>query len=133
MKAHYITTLALIPPHGESDEWEVEHDFAVYSEVMDRVVVIPKGSRTDLASIPRFLPWIYAIMGGRATWPAVIHDFLYRTCLVPRQTADKVLAEFMEVDGLWKWRRALMYSGVYLFGWLSYPDPNDGHQPLEDK
>ena len=43
----------------------------------DSIVVVPKGFKTDLASIPQFLWSIHAPNEARTIAPAILHDYLY--------------------------------------------------------
>lgn len=80
----------------------------------------PTGFVTDFASIPR-LPFVYWLLGGRASKAAVIHDLLYRKGIgVTRAQADEVLIEAMEVTGQAKWRQRLVWRGLRIGGGSSY-------------
>jgi hypothetical protein len=81
--------------------------------------LVPVGFRTNLASVPR-LPVVYWLCGGRANKPAVLHDYLYSTGQVPREVADAVFREAMEVVGVPKAYRWLMWAGVRLGGSSHY-------------
>lgn len=117
MKPYFLTTLQITElPDGE---WELVDGLAYHSEILDRIVVVPRGFKTDLASVPR-LPFVYMAAGGKANAPAVIHDFLYHTKACDRRTADSVFEEAMAVIGESWWRRKMMWLGVRLFGWIPY-------------
>lgn len=93
--------------------------FTYYSLVLDRVIQVPKGFVTDLASIPRLL-WRILPPIGAYDAAAVIHDFLYRTNGVTRKQADAVFNEAMalhQVSALVRWA---MYRGVRLGGWVPW-------------
>jgi hypothetical protein len=80
---------------------------------------VPVGFQTDLASVPR-LPVVYLLCGGRATKPAVLHDYLYSTGLVPREIADAIFREAMKsvcVPAAYRW---LMWAGVRVGGASHY-------------
>jgi len=87
------------------------------------VITIPKGYRTDLASVPR-IPGIYWRVGGKAVLPSIVHDWLYE-CGDPdltRKSADKVFLEAMrnEDDPRWPTTRWAMYMGVRMGGWNAW-------------
>ncbi|MFJ2992715.1 DUF1353 domain-containing protein [Pandoraea sp. NPDC087047] len=65
--------------------------------------------------VPR-LPLVYWLTGGTSNEAAVVHDWLYTTKPVDRETADHVLREALSVTCVPAWRRWLMYWGGRLFG-----------------
>ena len=82
------------------------------------LVVVPKGFRTDYASVPRVFRNIINSYGkhGRA---AVVHDWLYSSrCEVniSRAEADKIFLEIMVEWNVKKYKRILMYILVRIFG-----------------
>ena len=83
------------------------------------MIEVPAGFETDFASVPR-VPVAYWLFGDVAHEAAVVHDFLYSTAAVPRETADKVLLEAMEVTGVASWRRMPIYWAVRRFGVAHY-------------
>ncbi len=95
--AAFMTRLALYR-HGRLDSglWVVAEDFIFYSATLGRLVRVPAGFVTDLASVPR-LPVVYWLTGGTADEAAVIHDFLYRDATTTKAEADSVFLEAMAV------------------------------------
>ena len=96
--------------------WEVMEDY--YYKTSRGVIRVPKGFRTDYASVPRIFRNIINSYGkhGRA---AVVHDWLYSSkCKinVTREEADKVFLEIMKECGVNVFKRNLMYRMVRLFG-----------------
>lgn len=85
----------------------------------DEVIRVPAGFVTDLASVPRAL-WAVLPPHGKYAKAAIIHDYLYTKGEVPRLEADRVFSEAMEVLGVPKWKRKLMYWAVRAFGAGSY-------------
>ena len=90
--------------------------FVYASDRLHRLILVPAGFRTDLASIPRVL-WNVLPPVSKADHAAVIHDFLYQTGGVTRADADAVLNEAMEVAGVARVQRWLIYAGVRVGGW----------------
>ena len=97
-----------------------------YQEVLEEysyetskgLVVVPKGFRTDYASVPKIFRNIINTYGkhGRA---AVVHDWLYSSQCeinVTRAEADKIFLEIMVEWNVKKYKRILMYVLVRLFG-----------------
>lgn len=83
------------------------------------VIIVPAGTVTDLASVPRLL-WVIFPPHGRYAKAAIIHDYLYANAVRTRAFADKVFLEAMEVLGVPKTKRMLMYWAVRLFGRGAY-------------
>jgi len=86
------------------------------------LIEAPAGFRTDLASIPRLVRSLIP-QNGRHRKAAVIHDFLYRYAGVngwSRKDADAVFKEGMAVDGVPGYRRAIMWSAVRSWGWITW-------------
>ena len=124
---------------GGRRPWVLESECIYITEVEQArsvywmgVIVIPKGYRTDLASVPR-IPGIYWRVGGKAVLPAIVHDWLYE-CGHPdltRKAADDVFLEAMadEADPPWWSTRQIMYRAVRLGGgaaWSRYRRVGDG-------
>lgn len=76
---------------------------------------VPEEFRSDLASVPRLLHFLFDPL-GRHQRAALFHDWLYSTQPVSRQLADALFRAIMELDNVSSWRRWLMYFGVRLFG-----------------
>ncbi len=93
----------------------LDADFKV--TVRGRDIVVPAGFATDLASIPRRLRGIVSL--DRGVEAAVVHDWLYRTRLVPRKEADLIFKALLEETEGWMTVQA-MYWSVRVFGGFSY-------------
>jgi hypothetical protein len=116
MMSMFLTKLCLeVADDADDGMWIVKEPLRYRSDVAERIIVVPAGFRTDLASVPR-LPFIYLLMGNTSTAAAVIHDFLYSKHLVKRRVADAVLREASKAIGVPWWRRNLMWIGVRVFG-----------------
>ena len=85
----------------------------------DEIITVPKGFITDFASVPDCLHWILPPNGkyGKA---AVIHDYCYFSACYSKLKSDKIFLEGMEVLGVAKWKRDIMYYAVVLFGWYGW-------------
>ena len=96
--------------------WEVMEDY--YYKTSRGIIRVPKGFRTDYASVPRIFRNIINSYGkhGRA---AVVHDWLYSSQCeinVTRAEADKIFLEIMVEWNVKKYKRILMYILVRIFG-----------------
>ncbi len=88
----------------------------------ERVITVPAGFETDLASVPR-LPIVYMMWGDRAHRESVLHDYLYRIDSVtdlPRADCDALFRQAMISRGNPWWIYQPMYWGVWLWGWTGY-------------
>ena len=94
--------------------WRLLRPFIFKSEVLKQTIFVPAGYVTDFASVPR-LPLAFLLTGDHAHAAAVVHDYLVEYKVVPRKLADRVFLEAMEIEGIPKWRRALMYSAVRMY------------------
>lgn len=83
------------------------------------VICVPAGTVTDLASVPRLL-WAIFPPHGRWAKAAIIHDFLYARGIGSKAYADRTFLEAMEVLGVSRVTRTLMYWAVRLFGRGAY-------------
>ncbi|MES3022731.1 MAG: DUF1353 domain-containing protein [Pseudomonadota bacterium] len=102
---------------GQAGQWELVAALIYYSKLLDKMIVVPAGFHTDLASVPR-LPLAYWLFGSVADEAGVIHDYLYTSFVkgVTRAQADAVFAEASAVLKVAAWRRGPMWLGVRLFG-----------------
>jgi len=111
-------TLPTVSWIGGRIPWRLTDDLIYRSDILDRIVV-PKGLKTDFASTPR-IPGMYWLIGGKATLPAIVHDYLYteRDQTYSRRDADRVFLEAMRAKGDPKSRiiRWILYSGVRIGG-----------------
>lgn len=115
--SEFLTNLDVIQI-GPAD-WKLDQPLVYVSGVFGGEISVPKGFRTDFASVPR-LPLVYLVAGNTAHKAAVVHDFLYQTHACERELADRVFLEAMEVIGVPPWRRRIMYRAVRMFGWIPW-------------
>ena len=89
-------------------EWEV-------------TVHVRPGFRTDGASIPRFLWFIFGSPYDPEIFTAAIgHDALYRGEIIPRKCADAAFMAMMEASGVPDRKRRAILRGVRYFGWITW-------------
>lgn len=130
--SRFITTLQAekLRADGSADRrgtWRLLAALAYRSDLLDEVVVVPRGFRTDFASVPR-LPVAYLLTANCGHEAAVLHDWAYTTHFVTRAKADALFAEALKVGGEPAWRRGLMWAGVRIGGWGPW-DAAGQHQP----
>ncbi|HGA8806982.1 TPA: DUF1353 domain-containing protein [Salmonella enterica subsp. enterica serovar Saintpaul] len=100
--------------------WRVYEPFEFYlSDDNSDVISVPAGFVTDLATVPRIF-WTLLPPDGKYAKAAIIHDYLYDNALRTKQEADKIFLDGMTVLGVPKWKRAIMYQAVRLFGRGNY-------------
>lgn len=96
---------------------QLERSFA-YRLAVDGVrltVVVPKGFKSDLTSIPRIL-WPLFPPDGQYQDAAFLHDYLYSLEEIPRWLCDAVFRHVMQYTGVPMWKRILLYWGVRIGG-----------------
>lgn len=110
------------------NKWVLLGQVRYYSAILGKTVVIPAGFTFDFASIPRILRPLIP-KEGYHRYAALVHDWLYYSHEVDRETADLLFREAMGVLKTPQWKRNTMYRGVKWFGSSSYgkrmytPDP----------
>lgn len=98
--------------------WELLQDMRYYSVILHKVIVVPKGYRTDFASVPRFF-WRIIPPYGRYAKASVVHDYLCElrgSTGIDSKTTHKVFREAMELLEVSGWKRVAMYRAVRWFG-----------------
>jgi hypothetical protein len=107
-----------------------DHPFRYQADLLAApgIITVPVGFQTDFASVPRFVPLIYALLGDTAHEPAVVHDWLYYSAITTKEISDKILLEAMGVLGVPAWRRYPIYWGVRLGGFVAW----DAHRKARD-
>lgn len=118
--ARFLSRLYLV----DADDWDTGRWYLFAPLVFDsmvarRVITVPAGFPTDLASTPR-IPIIYEMLGNIGRRAAVIHDYLYTSGRESRAVADAVLREACIVNGVPAWKSWLMWVGVRVGGGSHY-------------
>jgi hypothetical protein len=94
-----------------------------FDESLRIVVVVPRGTQSDLATTPRML-WSIFPPDGTYHEAAIIHDYLYSVS-VPRWLADALFRFTLEGLGVSLWKRWLMWFGVRCGGWIWWRKRDD--------
>lgn len=113
-------------------KWRVAVPFVYYTDCLNvrTNIIVPAGTVTDLASVPRIL-WTVFPPHGKYAKAAIVHDFLYTNALYNKRIADDVFNEAMCVLKVPRWRRVIMYWAVRLFGRGNYKRTKKGHHEYE--
>ena len=101
--------------HGR--HWQLHKDLTCNTSM--GIIVIPAGTTTDFASIPRTF-WSIFPPFGRYIRAAILHDYCYQNGLFSRKIADRLFFEEMMKDGVAQWKSILMWKAVRLFGKQAY-------------
>ena len=101
--------------------WETntEFDYYVGYENSNDKITVPKGFKTDLASVP----WPASMlipMSGLYNQAAVVHDFLYSTQTRTRLASDRIFLEAMKVLQVNIFKRLIMYRAVRMWSWIPW-------------
>ncbi|ATW57971.1 hypothetical protein CNR34_00038 [Pseudomonas phage nickie] len=114
----------------ERRKWELTAKLRLVDEKHGPITASP-GFITNLASIDalRYVaPLIYALLVGYGNASCTIHDMLYQDGTITRKESDDVLYRALRAEGVARWRAALFWAGVRLFGGRFYND--QGAKPL---
>lgn len=106
-----------VPKTGDIRTTQSELTF--YSQVAGAVILVPKGVKTDLGSIPQMLQNIFP-KDGKAMFGYILHDYLYKTGLFARDICDDILAEAMHFLEVPIWRITSVRIGLKVGGWKAY-------------
>lgn len=109
--------------HVGGREWVLIRELR-YEHPHYGLIVVPEGFHTDFDSVPR-LPFAYWLAKNASVTGAVVHDWLYASGRIgdrpiSRLEADRIFRDVMEEEGVSWWRRAMIYRGVRLGGWLPW-------------
>lgn len=115
---------------GDKGEWTLTAPL-IYQGNQDRFIV-PKGFKTDFASIPRIF-FVLFPKNGNYDAAAIVHDWLYVTqpmvhgpkwtrsrMPITRRDADGIFRRIMKELGVRCVRRNLMYLAVRIGGWYGW-------------
>lgn len=113
-----LKTLEVLYDPATPDSWWLLREHwreAVLPSGERRLVWVPAGFETDIASIPQPLQgWLPR--WGKYASASVIHDYLYANRLGTRKTADKIFYALMVEDGVAPLTAKKMYLAVRAFG-----------------
>ena len=106
-----------LQPLPDGIHWEVTEEFEYHigSEDSNEIIRVPKGFISDLASIPRIFWSLIGGPWGKYGYAAIVHDFLYHAQPCSRKEADRIFLEAMQVLGVNRFKRWIMYNMVRIF------------------
>lgn len=85
-----------------------------------KTYTIPKDFLTDFASIPDFVKTLLFSDKDKYTVAAIIHDYLCRYKVFPRNVCDEIFYEANLLCGIKKYKAYEMWIGVRMGGWYFY-------------
>lgn len=115
MSAFDGTLIAELIDDDESGIWQLQVPLSFQSDLAGQTFTAPAGFKTDFCSVPR-VPIAYTLLGDRARKSGTIHDWLYTTHVVDRETADKVLREMLPLDGVDEIEAEAFFAAVRIGG-----------------
>lgn len=99
------------------DKYEILNDVTVFIAPATPIILY-KGSITDFASIPKLFHIFIDKDDNAIAIASLVHDALYKSEWVDRRVADAILIALMKYRRAPLWKRAMVYAGVRLGGWL---------------
>lgn len=87
------------------------------------LIYVPAGYVTDGYSMPGRLLQLFQPHSARYLLPAILHDWLYDTGMVPRAVADRILLQAMRSIRVPEWQCQLVYRAVRFGGGGGFADP----------
>lgn len=90
-------------------------DNIIYELADNRILVVPFGFKTDGATVPWMLRWLFPQM-GRYTRASIAHDYLYDYRIGTRSQADLEFLKWMLEDRVPIWKAYTFYYAVRIGG-----------------
>jgi len=102
---------------NKSSNRELLHDFIYVSNILS-LIRVPKGFKTDFASIPNIFRPFFPI--NYFAYAATIHDYLYRDMEISRKMADDIFLEAALISVKNKFLAKLAYRALRIGGQRAY-------------
>ena len=120
MKVGFKENEVLLSVPTSGDIRTLQSKLTYFTEVVEnQLILVPKGIKTDLGSIPRFLQGIFP-KDGKAMFAYILHDYLYQVGIFERLESDEILEEAMDSLGVVWWRRKAVKHGLRVGGWVAW-------------
>ena len=113
-----FTAPLVVTPLEDGRTWVIVTSgfgYDVGEEGSEDTIEVPQGMKTDFASVPRAV-WWFAAPWGKHGHAAVVHDAGYWLQLRSRREYDEIFLEGMDVLGVARTKRRIMYLAVRWFG-----------------
>ena len=120
MKIGFRESEVLLSVPTSGDIRTLQSELTYFTKIVKpQLILVPKGIKTDLGSIPRALQGIFP-KDGKAMFAYILHDYLYQTGMFSRLESDSILEEAMGTLGVSYWRRKAVKFGLRLGGWVAW-------------
>jgi hypothetical protein len=105
--------------------WEIQENVQytiVYQNGDCKNILVQRGFKYDLASVPKVFQWMLGKKEELAIEACLLHDYVYRTHVISRKDADDSFLLIMNKykNPKWPWQRWAMYQAVRMFGGKPY-------------
>lgn len=110
-----FTSPLRVSPNADGRTWTLTRKLEYRVGDSTELITVPKGYKTDLASIPRIF-WSILPPFGKYTAASVLHDFSYFKQAYTRRRCDEIFLEAMKVLNVAWWKRRLLFRSVRIFG-----------------
>lgn len=114
---HISKVPILAQDQKDPTQWILVRDFKFNRDSIE--LIIPKGFKTDFASVPRLF-WNIISPTELGDIGPIKHDWTYRTGYGTRLEADNIFLDDMKADGIAYWKRYSAYWAVRSAGWASW-------------
>ena len=95
----FLTEVKVKAPVEEGGLWEVIEPLMYYSNAYRKPYIVPAGTKSDLASVPR-VPLAFLFVGRRGDAAAIVHDHLYSDGMRLKQIASRKEADDVFYEAL---------------------------------
>ena len=99
--------------HDNTGRFRLVKDL-VYTTEAGSVYTVPKGFKTDLASIPQWL-WSMLPSHGLYLSASILHDYFCESDFISRKDGDKLFLEAMKYSNVLKFKRHIIYYAVRVY------------------
>lgn len=110
----YITELKYEPASGTNiwgrPQYKLTSPLEYYSKEYDVKIVVPKGFKTDFATIPSWIPGLRP-KNGKWAKASVVHDYLCKSDMTKR-LADRIFYYAMLDDNASKFTAFVLWTAV---------------------
>lgn len=119
--ARFLTKLHTSQEFDKAYEWELTEPLIYESDIVGPIIV-PAGFVFDKNSVPFGFRWLFPVAGRKSDYAATLHDWLYATELYPREVADCIYLEAMELADVSFLRAKSKYYAVKIGGGFVWSD-----------
>lgn len=114
-------TMPLLSPLPRRHYFLVEECWVYNGSAYHEPITVPKLFTSDLDTVPH-IPVIFSIFKGYAKYSALLHDYLYTVCDLPREVCDRIFYKAMLEEGVPSFIAKCMYMAVSIAGGSRYKE-----------